>query len=227
MIAASARSFAKFNLDDLDDFVQEGEIGFMYALQTYDPARETKFSSWAMHCIRGHMLASTRKIYLSADVPRALYDYVKNSLKVATQLANDLGRHPTDDEVARAIGEDPRSHQRMLATFRSIKDKLRLDRQRRAPHFDRPNMATLADTISDGHSFVHELEIASVIAEALANLHHRYRHIIEQVFFAERGLAEIGQDPQLGGVSESRVSQLLHEALRKLRELAPSIALEP
>ena len=64
-------------------------------------------------------------------------------------------------------------------------------------------------------ALVEHAEKLTYLAEAIAELPERLRHVVEQYFLAERPMAEIAETL---GVSESRVSQIRAEALVLLRD---------
>ncbi|MFN4071687.1 MAG: RNA polymerase sigma factor RpoD/SigA, partial [Thermus caldifontis] len=89
----------------LDDLIAEGNLGLIRAVDRFDPRMGFKFSTYATWWIRqaiGRSIAQwTRTVHLPAHLVEALG---KLSRKVRT-LQQELGREPTHEEIAQAMGE--------------------------------------------------------------------------------------------------------------------------
>src|SRR5690349_15968682 len=85
---------------ELDDLISSGVIGLMDAIEKYDPTRDNKFKTYAEFRIRGAILDELR----AQDwVPRSIRDKAKLLDKTMVTLEAELGRVPTDDEVAKVL----------------------------------------------------------------------------------------------------------------------------
>ena len=85
---------------ELDDLISSGVIGLMDAIEKYDPSRDNKFKTYAEFRIRGAILDELR----SQDwVPRSVRDKAKLLDRATVELENDLGRSPTEEEVAEKL----------------------------------------------------------------------------------------------------------------------------
>src|SRR6478735_28889 len=85
---------------ELDDLISSGVIGLMDAIDKYDPTRDNKFKTYAEFRIRGAILDELR----AQDwVPRSVRDKAKLLDRTMISLESDLGRTPTDEEVAKAL----------------------------------------------------------------------------------------------------------------------------
>jgi RNA polymerase primary sigma factor len=96
-----------------EDLVQEGAIGLMHAVQRFDPDRGFRFSTYATHWIRQTI---GKALHCKAKAIR-LPSYVNQTLRKVERaravLALQLGREPTDDQVAGALGIHPRQIKRL------------------------------------------------------------------------------------------------------------------
>src|ERR1700733_1863989 len=82
---------------ELDDLISSGVIGLMDAIEKYDPTRDNKFKTYAEFRIRGAILDELR----AQDwVPRSVRDKAKMLDRALIELEAQLGRPPTDEEVA-------------------------------------------------------------------------------------------------------------------------------
>ena len=88
---------------DLDDLVQAGALGLLDATRKYDTGKKVLFETYAKYRIRGAILDSLR----NADwASRGLRKRQKEIEAVTRALAAELGRTPTDVEVAARLGID-------------------------------------------------------------------------------------------------------------------------
>src|SRR3982751_3691092 len=85
---------------ELDDLISSGVIGLMDAIEKYDPTRDNKFKTYAEFRIRGAILDELR----AQDwVPRSVRDKAKMLDKTMVRLEAEIGRAPSDEEVAVAL----------------------------------------------------------------------------------------------------------------------------
>src|SRR6201994_108165 len=85
---------------ELDDLISSGVIGLMDAIEKYDPTRDNTFKTYAEFRIRGAILDELR----AQDwVPRSIRDKAKMLDRTMASLENEMGRAPTDEEVAAAL----------------------------------------------------------------------------------------------------------------------------
>jgi RNA polymerase primary sigma factor len=88
----------------LPDLIEEGNLGLMRAVERFDPARATRFSTygtwWIRQAITRALANQARTIRLPVHVGLLLARYTKEEQR----LAQEFGRAPTRDELARALG---------------------------------------------------------------------------------------------------------------------------
>lgn len=105
LVISIARHFNHGRLP-LADLIQEGNLGLICAVSRYDVARGYRFSTYATFWIRhaiGRALADKgRAIRLPVTVITAQYRLGR----VERQLAHELGRDPSDEELAAALKTD-------------------------------------------------------------------------------------------------------------------------
>src|SRR5258708_15231518 len=86
------------------DLISEGNIGLVKAVERFDPAKGGKLSTygawWIKQSIK-HALANQSK---TIRLPVHLVDKISIVRRVAMQMSEELGREPTDEEVAQEIG---------------------------------------------------------------------------------------------------------------------------
>jgi RNA polymerase primary sigma factor len=86
------------------DLINEGNLGLIEAAKRYDPDRNVRFISYAVWWIRQaviHALTQSARIY---NLPQKLSDQISLMKRKTAELKADLGREPSREEIARAMG---------------------------------------------------------------------------------------------------------------------------
>lgn len=204
---------------DRDDLTSAGLTALVLAGKGFDPDRGVPFARYAATRIRGAVLDELRSIdWASRSVRRRARDLEQTR----TRLAADLGRLPSRDEVASALGlsvDEVATHD---------EDVVRAQVLSLQGSAENGLVETLVSTTAGPEQQVEHQERLTYLMEAVVELPERLRLVVEQYFLAERPMAELAE--QLG-VTESRISQLRAEALVLLRdalnhELDPDLVAE-
>lgn len=206
-IAARVRESLPVQIE-LDDLVHAGVLGLFDAVDKYDSSKNVVFHLYAKHRIRGAILDSLRQLdWASRDLRKRF-----KSFESATQQeAQRLGRSPTEEEIAGAIGITPN-------LFRKQKGELhQAGMNAIAPHkVEKPEVAFVEATEAAERQpdrLLAHRELRDAIDSSLDQLPPRYRMVIELYYRKEHTMKQIGARL---GVNESRVSQIHKAALEKL-----------
>lgn len=189
---------------EIDDLVQAGLVALTECAQKHNGPTEDGFAAYAKLRVRGAMVDLVRR---STPLSRAASDRRRLLAGSAQALTTTLGRTPSEDELAEAMGLTANA----LAELRAASEPLRFEPiddaysdSDTAFADDRPDsFALLADEQTRGH-----------VATAIAALPERLQMVIQLYFVEELNLAEIAD---VLGVSVPRVHQLKAQALDKLR----------
>jgi RNA polymerase sigma-B factor len=199
--------------EPLDDLVQVASLGLLKAIDRFDPARETAFSSFAVPTILGELKRHFRDKGWSVRVPRDLQELTVKVDRVGEQIGRDLGRAPTPTEIAEAIGvtaEQVLEAREASAAYRAVS----LDRPRDEDDEDSSGISDAVGIEDPGFSVA---EDAATVERLMRVLTDREREVLRLRFEEDLTQSEIGARV---GVSQMHVSRLIRQSVARLREAA-------
>ncbi len=198
---------------DREELARAGALGLVEAARRYDDDRGVPFDRFAAQRIRGAILDAVR----AADwAPRSVRTLARRLESVEQRLATQLGRVPTLEEMAEALGIELHELTRLQdRVFRSV--VLALEHE---VTDDDDEDLTLVDVLVDRSQVepseeLETRELHAYMRDAVHLLPDRHRLVIVGYFLEGRTSYELAR---FLGVTESRVSQLRSEALEMLRE---------
>ena len=86
---------------ELDELIQVGMIGLLEAARAFDPVKGQEFENFAHSRVRGAILDEVRRL---SFLPRSAVAINKSHNEATHSLAAELGRTPTQAELAARIG---------------------------------------------------------------------------------------------------------------------------
>ncbi|MBD3167520.1 FliA/WhiG family RNA polymerase sigma factor [bacterium] len=197
---------------ELSELVNSGVIGLISAIDNFEPGRGFKFETYAVQRIRGSIIDSLRDYDW---MPRSIRSKTKRLEAALVKLEGELGRMPSDEEVADELEIDLDDYLSMMEEVK-IASILSLDQT--YPTAD-GETNTLADLLEDEDSSDVEGRFEWNEAKALAKqlikgLSQQERLVIALYYYEELTLREIGD---VLGISESRVSQVHSKVILALK----------
>ncbi len=205
---------------DVDDLMSAGVFGLVDAIDAFDLERGVKFETYCSPRIRGAILDELR----SMDwVPRLVRHRAHKLEETVRALELELGRMPTDEEIARRLGLESGQLERLLrdassVALVSLSQRLgSSDSGRETAELD-----VLRDTRgSDPAVEAQKRDLKELITRGLSRAE---RLIIVLYYYEQMTMKEIGMTLDL---SESRVSQM-HSAIidrlrRRLQQRRPEL----
>ncbi|MBW2967056.1 sigma-70 family RNA polymerase sigma factor [Candidatus Woesearchaeota archaeon] len=225
------------------DLVQEGNIGALRAVQTYDSRFNTRFSTyavwWVRQCINRAIIEKSKNV----RVPVHTHDRHVTISKVKKEFCNAYGRDPTVDEIYDRTGFHPES-------IREVEERMRVSE---TVAYDDPG--------KDGHPLIEALgdrkrtlpedrievkELSAAIENAVADLTPRQVDVLRMRFGLQR--KRVNGEPVSGidmlvaknpdgmtlrevgdffSLTRERIRQIEEKALERLRHPKRSNALKP
>jgi RNA polymerase sigma-B factor len=196
--------------EPVEDLMQAGYVGLLKAINNFDPALGQNLAAYAQPCVSGEIKRHFRDKRWQIHVKRSAQELLLQVRRARGELAQDLGRSPRDEEMARHLGvslDDLHDAQRADMVFHSHS----LD----APLYGQEDPATLSELIGQEDPQVeHTLDMESVLTH-WNDLPEREQRILTMRFYGNMTQAEIGERL---GISQMHVSRLLARALGYLRE---------
>ena len=204
-----------------EDLYSYGVMGLIRAVDMFDPTRNVKFETYAIALIRGAVLEALR----SEDwVPRSARDKLRQLERVWVRLEASLGRPPTDEEAAEALGVSVHDYRQLLIDYARTNT---VSLEACLINGDDEENNSLLETLADAEDPYEELlerEQTQALTNAIENLGEREKQVIQLYYYDGLTFKEIGQ---VMSISESRVYQIHTRALARLREQLCGSVVDP
>ena len=103
LVVKIAHDYSNFGLPLLD-LISEGNIGLMKAVERFDPKKGGKLSTYAAWWIKQSIKRALANQAKTIRLPVHLVDKISKMKRAGHKLSEQLGREPTDQELADVLG---------------------------------------------------------------------------------------------------------------------------
>ena len=222
MIRANLRLCVKIARDyehhgvPLLDLVNEGNIGLMKAVDYFDPTKGAKFSTYSSWWIKQAIKRAVANQSRTIRIPIHLRDRIAHFWRTHTRLQAELGREPSDEEIADEMNLPLNRIKKMR---RAMLSTISLDAQ-----LGDDDSSTVSEVVADDRSITAYQDLehrtrTDLVRELLDRLNDRELTILRQRFGLEGGAEKTLEDVgQMFNLTRERIRQLQNIALGKLRK---------
>ncbi len=200
---------------DRDDLQSAGVLGYLRAAERFDAARGASFRGYCAVRIRGAVLDELRRWDWA---PRSIHKNIRKLTRITSNLTDDLDREPTRTELATALGMDEaefaayqdEAQPRTLISLNDMsenyqgEESISLMERLPDPTAERPDAGVLS------------AEDRTLMVKCLSALPASQAKVITLYYLRNIPLRDVAR---MMKVTPSRVSQLHHQALERLRQM--------
>jgi len=215
LVQKQARQFLSSHVP-LEDLIQEGFLGLIHGIDQYDPTRGVKLITYVTHHIDGHLRHYLRDRTQIIKEPAWLQEMAQKVRRESEALIQELGREPTDAEVAGSLGLNETEVSRIRNT-RSIFAVQSLDEAQE----NGASRIQIAESNMQASRTELPIEEKVVLEHALTRLKEIEQKVLYAFYYEDRSQTDIAKAL---GVSNNYVSHILKNSARKLQQMFRSDA---
>jgi RNA polymerase primary sigma factor len=215
LVVSVAKKYRGYGVP-FEDLIQEGNIGLMKAVDKYDPDRGWRFSTYATWWVRQAVGRAVSDKGRTIRLPVHMGEKMRKMTRTYNGLSAELGREPTDEEVAGRLGW---TAEKVREVKSAMPDAASLDK----PLGSGEDASELGSLVEDqassdvSEAVVRDMEVGW-LGEAMSRLPERHRHVLVKRYgLDEEKAATLSQLAEELGVSKERVRQIQREAEHMLR----------
>jgi len=223
LVVNLAKHYTRQSMYGLDflDYIEEGNLGLIKAIEKYDPKSGYKFSTYAYWWIRQYIQRAILNQSKSIYIPVYAYDTIKKLIRVSEQLQQELERRPTTKELSDKLQFSMTKTRRFLQDMSVFEKAASLDSE-----IEDNTDIFLKDLIPDEERYSPDqafsiLKMHDELNEIMGKLTDLEMEVIKLRFGFYDGkrytLRQIGKMKKL---THERIRQIEKKALERLKRIA-------
>jgi RNA polymerase primary sigma factor len=215
LVVSIARGYVGKGLS-LQDLIEEGNLGLLRAVEGFDPTMNTRFSTYASYWIKQSIKRALVNTANTIRIPAYMVELLAKWRRATSKLRDELGRPPTNEEVARYLGLPKKKLNIIKKAIRIYNSAPQTDQQEAGWSIDEMLMDSRAKTPDNE---MVETDDMKQVMQLLDKMDKREATVLRMRFGLDdeqpKTLKEIGE---CLGLTRERVRQIESEALAKLSE---------
>ena len=193
---------------ELDDLFQLGCIGFLKAIQGFDPDYGTCFSTYAVPKIAGEIRRYLRD-NSALRVSRSVRDTAYKILQAREKLTAETGREPTTEEIAAALGI---KREEVVFSLDAISDPVSLFEP---VYSDAGESVRVMDQLRDDRDTDESWLERLALSDAISSLGEREKRILALRYYDGKTQMEVADEIH---ISQAQVSRLEKNAIAQIKK---------